>query len=72
MDNIYGKPSKCVLSKSIAEKGFDKTLDTNSDLSRKAKKYLLSTSRAKFYMGVTLLSEMRRRTLRIPHRFWNG
>ena len=58
MDNIYGKPSKCVLSKSIAEKGFDKTLDTNSDLSRKAKKYLLSTSRAKFYMGVTLLSEM--------------
>ena len=58
MDNIYGKPPKCALAASIAEKGFDKTLDTYSDLSRKAKKYLLSTSRAKFYMGVTLLSDM--------------
>lgn len=58
MDNIYGKPPKCALAASIAEKGFDKTLDTYNDLSRKAKKYLLSTSRAKFYMGVTLLSDM--------------
>ena len=58
MDNIYGKPSRCVLSKSIAEKGFDKTLDTYSDKTRKAKKYLLSTSRAEFYMGVFILSDM--------------
>lgn len=57
-DNIYGKPPKCVLSKSISEKGLDKTLDTYSDISRKAKKYLHSTKRAEFYLGVTLLSEL--------------
>ena len=57
-DHIYGKPSKCELSESIAAKGFDKTLDTYSDTTRKAKKYLQSTSRAEFYMGVVLLSKL--------------
>ena len=53
MDHFYGKPPKAQISKSIAEKGFDKTLDDYSDI----KKLLKSKKRADFQLGMLLLSD---------------
>lgn len=53
MDNFYGRPSKAKIAKSIAEKGFDKTLDDYPEI----KKLLLSKNRADFHLGTLLLDK---------------
>ena len=56
MDRIYGGPSKGQLAASIKEKGFDKTLDEFSDITRAAKEHLKKNSWSEFYYGLYLLS----------------
>lgn len=55
MDTFYGQPSKSVLSKSIAEKGFDRTLEEYNDDTRKAKQWLLSDQWIDYYAGMFML-----------------
>lgn len=57
MDNIYGAPPKAKISESVKEKGFDKTLDEYSDITRAAKDYLKSTRWAEYLYGLYLLTE---------------
>ena len=57
IDQLYGQPSKCVLAQSIAEKGFDKTLDEYNDDTRQAKQWLLSDQWIDFYAGLFLLQQ---------------
>ena len=53
MDHFYGKPPKAAISKSIAEKGFDKTLDDYAEI----KQLLKSKNRADFQLGLLLLTD---------------
>ncbi|MBO5575516.1 MAG: hypothetical protein J5956_04365 [Ruminococcus sp.] len=54
MDYFFGKPSNAIISKAIAEKGFDKALDDDYP---EIKQLLLSKSRADFHLGTLLLDD---------------
>ncbi len=56
-DNIYGCPSNSIISDSIAEKGFDRTLEEYSDETRMAKQLLMSESVRDFYAGMFYLQK---------------
>lgn len=58
MDHFYGKPSKAQIAASIADKGFDKTLDEFSDDTRKAKELLLSDQLVDFMIGLVYLDKL--------------
>lgn len=58
MDHIYGKPSKAEIAASIAEKGFDKTLDEYSDDTRKAKELFMSENLLDFLAGFMYLERL--------------
>ena len=57
IDNLYACPSKAPISESILKNGMDKSLDSFSDDTRKAKELLHSTSRLDNMVGMTLLFE---------------
>ena len=56
MDKLYGRPATAKLAASVAEKGFDKTLDEYSDESRRAKELLLSDKMSDFIVGMYYLT----------------
>lgn len=58
MDHFYGRPSKAKIAASIAEKGFDKTLDEYSDDTRKAKELLMSDDLLDFLAGFMYLDKL--------------
>lgn len=55
MDTIYGLPTMSVLSESIREKGFDKTLLEYNSLTPHIRELLLSEDTAEYCKGVRLL-----------------
>ena len=57
IDSLYGCPAKAPISYSIAEKGFDKTLDEYSDDSRTAKQLLFSESMIDYLIGLCYLAD---------------
>ena len=58
MDNIYGLPTRCMLSSDIADKGFDNTLSSYDSDTREVRNYLNSTDAATFVYGLVILSYM--------------
>ena len=54
-DTIYGKPAQCKLVKSIKEIGFDQTLETYNEDTKKAKELLHSTDIMEFTKGLLIL-----------------
>lgn len=58
IDLFFGRPANAEISKSIGEKGFDKTLDEYSDVTREAKRLLKSTSKVDFYAGLCCLAPL--------------
>ena len=58
MDYCYGCPPKCVLSASIKEKGFDKTLETYSEDTALVKKMLISEESADLVLGLNILENI--------------
>lgn len=58
MDYFYGCPPKCVLSASIKEKGFDKTLETYSEDTALVKKMLISEESADLVLGLNILENI--------------
>ena len=56
MDHFYGMSSGAEASGSLKEKGFDQTLDTLSDDTRKAKEFLLSEDPYDYLLGFYMLS----------------
>lgn len=56
MDNLYGKPPKAVLAKSISEMGFDKTLSTYSRATSQVRELLLSQNTEDYLKGMMMLN----------------
>ncbi len=54
-DYFHGKPSNALITKSIGEIGFDKTLDTYNSVTPKIKELLLSDNTEDFCTGLSLL-----------------
>lgn len=55
MDCYFGKPSNCVLSESIRNVGFDKTLEQYDGITPRIKELLLSESTEDYCTGLALL-----------------
>ena len=62
MDHLYGRPSKVEIAQALEEKPFDQVLDSFSDVTRRAKALLKSSSRVDYITGMTLLTDA----------FWDG
>ena len=58
MDKLYGRPLTAEPAVSVAEKGFDKTLDEYSDSSRRAKELLRSEKMSDFIVGMYYLTDL--------------
>ena len=58
VDSFYGKPPKAKIAPSIAEKGFNKTLDEYNDLTKKAKQLLKSKDKLDFYFGLFYIDSL--------------
>ena len=56
MDNLYGMPLDAEISESIRQNGFDQSLDTYSDSTRRAKELLHSEKMTDFHLGMGILS----------------
>ena len=54
-DTFYGAPGNALLAKSIAAKGFDRTLDEYDEATRLAKSLLLSTDLTDYFAGLIIL-----------------
>ena len=54
-DSIYGKPAQCKLAESIKNIGFDQTLETYNEDTKKAKELLHSTDIMEFTEGLLIL-----------------
>lgn len=55
VDNLYGKPQKAEIAESIKKKGFDKSLDEYSELTKEAKKLLKSKNKTDYCFGLLYL-----------------
>ena len=54
-DNLYGYPTNAKIAPSIAEKGFDRTLEEYDDVTREAKSLLLSTDPWDYFSALLYL-----------------
>ena len=57
MDHFYGMPANAKAGVSVAEKGFDKTLEEFSDETRLAKELLQSTDVVEYMLGLCCLTD---------------
>ena len=55
VDNLYGRPPKAKIAESIKKKGFNKSLDEYSELTKEAKKLLKSKNKIDYYFGLFYL-----------------
>ena len=62
MDHLYGCPSKVEIAQALEQKPFDQVLDSFSDVTRRAKALLKSSSRVDYITGMALLTDA----------FWDG